>query len=214
MKITQTVEKFAAFHQEPHGNSTWFLRLTIEETPPADLLQTFQPNLAQGPLLLVVIQTSSVQHDISISLSCCLARKSCDRLRSGQSANTSQMSGANKKQDDSKKLVLCQLWKTRRLRRRQSFYFSNKDAKSHFEATVFDRVQQTRDEKRVKTSGDGCPKHTKMLVFGSEGAQLDSLVLLTQTIVCLFDVRCWETGLPFSLGEGGTSRILSHNPVH
>lgn len=104
MKIAQTVEIFAASHQESHGNSTWFQQLTIGETPPADLLQTFQPKLAQEVLLLVVIQTSSVQHDISIYLKLLPDTKALRQVVIGTKcrklhfANTIYMSGANKKQ--------------------------------------------------------------------------------------------------------------------
>lgn len=181
MKITQTVERIAVFHQEPHGNSTWFQQLTIEETPPADLLQTFQPNLAREVLLLVIIQTSSVQHDISIYS---LARKGCDRLRLGQSAAGLIL--------PTQARCLEQM-RSKRAQRKESCFVSLVENKPSGTTPVFSFQQQrtqklkslwsncvwacVANKRRNKgENSDDCTKHTKTLVFCYEGVQLDSLI--------------------------------------
>lgn len=128
--------------------------------PPAtpatqDLLQTFQPNWAQGVLLLVVLQTCCVQHDVSIYLSCSLARKSCGRLRLA------------------KGLVFLSLVENKsRLRRHQSIYPDDKRAKTRVTLkrlclTMCSKQEKKRERKKTATTA---PSTKKRPAFCYEGA--------------------------------------------
>lgn len=96
--------------------------------------------------LLVFVQTSRVRHNISIQLSCCLARKNCDRLRSGQSPAhlVSHRLGRTGSETTQRRerLVCVSVVENEPSETTLVVSFQQQGHKesSHFEATVFDRV--------------------------------------------------------------------------